>query len=338
MKNIQVTKPVELLDEKGNLSQPGYAVKSDIYVYDRSKIKANPMRIKEWDFYQINTDRYVVQINIFDISLAGAVTFSIRDLETDKKEESVTVDLLTNGSFKLPESAEKPHSIAYDNHGAILNIEVADGKRHIYFKKGYYEADVTMQMLRDHESLVMAVPFKEKGHFYYNQKMNCMTVSGFAKSKNIRAEFTPDKAFCVLDWGRGVWPYKVDWYWGNGTTILDNGKLFGFEIGWGFGDMSAASENMLFYNGKGHKIGNISLFRNESNIMDPWVFKSDDGRFNMTMVPVSDNYSSTRVAGVIGNRCHQVFGKWSGTAVLDNGRVIEIKDVTAFCEHSDNRW
>lgn len=338
MKNIQITKPVELLDDNGNITQPGYAVKSDIYVYERSKIKANPMRIKEWDFYQINTDRYVIQINIFDISMAGAVTFSIRDLETDKKEEALTVDLLTNGSLNLPESAEKPHHIEYNKHNTILNIDVADGKRHIFYKKGDCEADVTLQMLPNHESLVMAVPFKEAGHFYYNQKMNCMTADGYAKSKNIRADLCPDKAFCVLDWGRGVWPYKVDWFWGNGTTILNDGKLFGFEIGWGFGDMSAASENMLFYDGKAHKIGEMNMYRNESNFMDPWVFKTDDGRFNMTMVPVSDNYTSSRVAGVIGNKCHQVFGKWSGTAILDDGKIIEIKDVIAFCEHSDNRW
>ena len=338
MKNIQVTKPVELLDEKGNLTQPGYAVKSDIYVYERDKIKANPTRIKEWDFYQINTDKYVVQINIFDISIGGAVTFSIRDLDTGKKEENMTLDIMTMGSYKLPESAEKPHVIEYNAHGCILKIDVADGKRHIYYKKGDCEADVTMQMLPNHESLVMAVPFKEKGHFYYNQKMNCMTVEGFAKSKNIRADFTPDKAFCVLDWGRGVWPYKVDWFWGNGTTILEDGKIFGFEIGWGFGDMSSASENTLFYDGKAHKIGNMNMYRNESNIMDPWVFQSDDGRFNMTMVPVDDNHTKTKVGNAVGMECHQVFGKWSGKAVLDDEKVIEIKDMTAFCEECHNRW
>ena len=338
MENIQVTRPIELLDDNGNITQPGYAVKSDIYVYERSKIKANPTRIKEWDFYQINTDRYVAQINIFDISIGGAVTFSLRDLETDKKEEDMTLDLLTMGSFKLPESAEKPHTIEYNRHGCILKIEVADGKRHIYYKKGKSEADVLLRMQDNHESLVMAVPFKEKGHFYYNQKMNCMTAEGFIKSKSLRADLDPKNSFCVLDWGRGVWPYKVDWYWGNGTTFLDDGKIFGFEIGWGFGDMSAASENTLFYDGKAHKIGNIVMYNNESNLLDPWVFKSDDGRFSMTMVPVSDNHTKTKVGNAVGMECHQVFGKWSGTAVLDDGRVIEVKNMTAFCEKCNNRW
>lgn len=338
MKNIQITKPIELLDEKGNITKPGYAFKSDIYVYDRSKIKANPLRIKEWDFYQINTDRYMMHLTIFDISMGGAVSFCLLDLETGKKEETLVIEPLTMGKFGLPESAEKPHTIEYNNHGCSLKIDVKDGKRKLEFKKGEFEADILLRMQPDHESLVMAVPFRQDGYFYYNQKMNCMTAEGYVKSKTMKAELTPDKAFCVLDWGRGVWPYKVNWFWGNGTTILEDGNIFGFEIGWGFGDMSAASENMVFCKGKGHKIGEITMYRNESNFMDPWVFKSDDGRFDMTMVPVCDNYSSSRVAGLIGNQCHQVFGKWSGKAVLDDGKVIEIKDVIAFCENSDNRW
>ena len=338
MKNIQVTKPIELLDEKGNIKIPGYAVKSDIYVYDRSKIKANPLRIKEWDFYQINTDRYMIQLVIFDISIGGAVNFALLDLETGKKEESLTLNPLTMGKLGLPESAEKPHVIEYLSQGCGLRIEVKDGIRTLYFKKGDCLVDVKLQMLPNHESLVMAVPFKQDGYFYYNQKMNCMTAEGIVKSPSMEVELDPEKSFCVLDWGRGVWPYKVNWFWGNGTTKLEDGKMFGFEIGWGFGDMSAASENMLFYDGKAHKIGEMNMYRNESNFMDPWVFKTDDGRFDMTMVPVCDNYSSSRVAGVVGNKCHQVFGKWSGRAVLDDGKIIEIKDVIAFCENSDNRW
>ncbi len=338
MKNVHITEPIDLLDKNGNVSKPGYAVKADIYKYDRSKIKANPTRIKEWDFYQFNTDRYMVQIVIFDISLGGSVSLCLLDLKTGKKEETMVLDLLTNGKYQMPSSAEKPHKILYNKHNCTLSINVADGKREIKFNHKNFAADILVREQPNHESMVMAVPFKKDGYFYYNQKMNCMTAEGFVKTPSMYLKLEPDNSFCVLDWGRGVWPYKCDWFWGNGTTKLENGKLFGFEIGWGFGDMSAASENMLFYDGKAHKIGNITMFRNENNLMDPWCFKTDDGRFEMTMIPLHDNYTSSRVAGIIGNQCHQVFGYWSGKAILDDGTAIEIKDVIAFCEHSDNRW
>ena len=150
-------------------------------------------------------------------------------------------------------------------------------------------------------------------------------------------EFDPQKDFGLLDWGRGVWPYKCSWYWGNGSSRLDDGRVFGFEIGWGFGNMRAASENMLFIDGKAHKIGDVYLKKDKSDWMKPWYFTSDDGRFDMTMMPVFDNYTSSRV-GVVGNICHQVFGIFNGYAVLDGGEKIEVKDMLSFTEMSDNRW
>ena len=35
---------------------------------------------------------------------------------------------------------------------------------------------------------------------------------------------------------------------------------------------------------------------------------------------------------------HQVFGKFSGKAVLDDGKVIEFQDVLGFAEKVHNKW
>jgi hypothetical protein len=40
----------------------------------------------------------------------------------------------------------------------------------------------------------------------------------------------------------------------------------------------------------------------------------------------------------IDNHCDQVFGKYSGTLTLDDGQVIEVKDMYGFFEHARNRW
>ncbi|MFX1605537.1 MAG: DUF2804 family protein, partial [Promethearchaeota archaeon] len=48
----QITEPTELLDESGELVEPGYATRL-FWQYDRSKIKAGWHRIKEWDYYYI---------------------------------------------------------------------------------------------------------------------------------------------------------------------------------------------------------------------------------------------------------------------------------------------
>ncbi|MCR5485778.1 MAG: DUF2804 domain-containing protein, partial [Clostridiales bacterium] len=72
--------------------------------------------------------------------------------------------------------------------------------------------------------------------------------------------------------------------------------------------------------------------------MKPWHFISDDGKFDLTMTPEYDNASSALVLGLVGSKCHQVYGKWNGTAVLDSSEVLKIENMLAFCEDVTNRW
>jgi len=71
--------------------------------------------------------------------------------------------------------------------------------------------------------------------------------------------------------------------------------------------------------------------------MSKKVFTSDGGRFEMEFTPIYDRYTETKLL-FVDTRCHQLFGKWNGRAVLDDGTVIEVKDLTAFVEHAVNRW
>lgn len=339
---IKITEPIPLLKEDGSLTQPGYCF-TELYQYDRSAIKANKTRIKEWDFYQISNSRYVMQVTMADISLGGAANVTLFDMQTGKSYSAVSLRLLSFGRFGLSETAMSPQTFSRHKLGFNLDVNVTETRRTIKFNGRTggkpFTVDISMDMFPNHEYLAMALPFgdRDSKKFYYNQKINCMPVTGTVKIGDMTVEFDPSDSFCVLDWGRGVWPYHTNWYWGNGSTKLENGDIFGFEIGWGFGDMSAATENTLFLNGKAHKIGEVYLEKDENDWMKPWKFTSSDGRFEMTMTPFYDNYTKSRVL-FIGNICHQVFGKWNGTVTLDDGTVLEIKDMVAFCENSDNMW
>ena len=63
------------------------------------------------------------------------------------------------------------------------------------------------------------------------------------------------------------WTYDNTWYWGSGSGTVD-GHRFGFNIGYGFGDTSAASENILFYDGVGHKLDDVTFLISD-NYTDP---------------------------------------------------------------------
>ena len=57
----------------------------------------------------------------------------------------------------------------------------------------------------------------------------------------------------------------------------------------------------------------------------------------MTFSPVMDRASLTSAAFLKSDQ-HQVFGRFSGTAVLDDGTVLEVKDLMGFAEKVENKW
>jgi hypothetical protein len=163
------------------------------------------------------------------------------------------------------------------------------------------------------ESIVVATPWENKPKaFYYNQKVNCLTTNGHVKLNNETYEFNSSDSFGVLYWGRGVWTYRNTWYWGSASGML-NDKLFGFNIGYGFGDTSAASENIIFYEKIGHKIDEVEFHYDPTNYLAPWKFTSSDGRFEMTFEPIVDRNATVNLL-IFKSIQHQVFGYFSGFA------------------------
>ena len=116
-----------------------------------------------------------------------------------------------------------------------------------------------------------------------------------------------------------------------------DGVPFGFNIGYGFGDTSAASENMAFYANKCHKLDQVAFNIPADSFTKPWTFGSNDGRFEMDFVPVIDRYAKMN-AVVISSVQHQVFGRFTGRVVLEDGSVLEIRDLMGFAEKVSNTW
>ena len=342
MNQHEITKAAKLLDENGNIAEPGYAKKL-LPVYDRDDIKASSLRIKEWDYYLINNGRFALALTIDNNGYMNMNSVSLLDF--DQKWEITNSPMKffpgRNPSFPATsakgdiEISGKGHHSKFENPGN--GIRHLFGRMEKFGPEGAIEYDIT---LRDEppESMVICTPFEKKAHFYYNQKINCMRAEGFARYGGKEYVFDPKESFAVLDWGRGVWTYHNTWYWGSASYQVD-GVPFGWNIGYGFGDTSAASENMLFYNGKAHKLSQVkfNIPGDEKDFMRPWTFTSDDGRFEMDFVPVLDRASCTDVV-LIKSDQHQVFGLFTGKAVLDDGKVIEIKDFLGFAEKVENKW
>ena len=340
----EITQAIPLLDEAGNLTQAGYAKKL-LPVYDRTKVKGGLMRLKEWDYYYVGNDKFGVALTIADNSYMGLDSISFLSFEGQPWEITKSpMRILTLGKTGLPQTSAEGVSAIFGK-GYSLLFRVEGGKRVLQahmdnFKDGAaIDIDVTLTDEAE-ESIVICTPFDKPGHFYYNQKINCMRASGTVKIGEDVYTFEPDSSFGVLDWGRGVWTYHNTWYWGSASGLV-HGVDFGFNIGYGFGDTSAASENMLFFNGKAHKLSQVTfeipMKDGKEDYLSPWKFTSDDGRFEMEFEPVLDRASCTDFK-VLKSDQHQVFGRFSGTVVLDDGSSLVVRDLMGFAEKVENKW
>lgn len=342
MRNHEVTKCQPLLSEDGSLKEPGWS-RSLVQVYDRNAIKKRKTRIKEWDYYSVISNKHNIAVcfTVSDLGYLEMDSVSFLDFSVPREHTQPVLLPFPLGKLNMPPSSDCG-DVRVKNKKVALEFLVRGNKR--VLKCDYPSFDggkglmvnITLDNPKQ-DTMVIATPWAEDNKaFYYNQKINCMAASGKIKYDGKVYELSPETDFGGLDWGRGVWTYDNYWYWGSGSGVVD-GHKFGFNIGYGFGDTSAASENVIFYDGVAHKIDDV-VFNISDNFTDPWTFTSSDGRFEMDFVPIIDRSDYTNAANIIITDQHQVFGRMTGKAVLDDGTVIHIKDFLCFAEKVHNKF
>ena len=331
-----------LLDEKGNLNEAGYAF-SLVKEYKRESIKAPKSRIKEWDYYFISDEEYGIALTIDDNSYMGMASISVLDFKNKTETTKSFIKWFTNGKVGFPSTSETGNvSIEGKNYSMVF--ENTNGKRRLTCSMKNLAKDKDFECIlllepTNQDSMVIATPFKKKRHFYYNQKINLLSATGFFKFGNYIHQLGKN-SLGVLDWGRGVWTYKNTWYWSS-LNAHYNGHNIGFNLGYGFGDTSKASENMFFYDDKAFKLEDVvfNIPKDEKGklaFLKPWTFTSKKGDIDLIFNPIIDRYANTN-ALIIQSKQHQVFGYFSGSITVD-AQKYEFKNVLGFAEMVTNRW
>ena len=183
--------------------------------------------------------------------------------------------------------------------------------------------------------MTILTPFEKKDYqFYLNYKENFYKCKGTVTIDEKKFTFNNLKG--LVDSGKGVWPYKHEWVWSSLTSSI-NGVDFCWNLGFGFGDLSNATENMIFFNRKAIPLGEIEANIDYNNqAIQPVFIKDKNGIFEAKLEPIFDHFTHTDFIWVH-NKCHQVFYKASGLFKINN-KTFHFKDITCFLEHANNQW
>jgi len=343
MSQHEITSNIELLDDKGHLVEEGWA-RRPLWRYDRSRIKAPWYRIKEWDYYCVLSQRggYGIALTISDLGYAGLSSVVWLDFNARTFQPLDSISMMTHGKLGFAPSSARGDLHFRDKKMSIC-YTLSDGERRIIadcpnFSEGKsLKCDLHLAQDYQADSMNIATSWKENRRaFYYNQKINCMPARGEVVYGGERFIFEPNDSFGVLDWGRGYWTYKNRWFWGSASGLHEGAPL-GWNLGYGFSDRSPASENMVFYRGRAHKLEEIEFHIDPANYLAPWAITSSDGRFEMTFEPVLNRHSDFKVLA-LSSRQNQLFGYYSGKIVLDDGSTLRVDRMLGLAEDVLNAW
>jgi len=341
----EIIQPGKLLNADGTLTTAGWSRQPylDCNLEDVNFYSFKPFqhfRIKRWDYYAVFTPRQFFSATIADLGYAGNVFVYTVDFDTGAYHEEGLVIPLGNGII-LPRNSTEGNA-QFTNKQAGLEF-VLDGHKRIIsvtwpgFHDGKgIEAVITLDSQPAHESMTIVIPISEK-RFYYNRKINCLPASGVIRYGNTEEKLSPDTCLGSLDWGRGVWEYSSFWNWASSSGYLPDGRTIGLNLGMGFGDTSAATENAIILDGRIHKLDQVSFNYNPSNYMEPWTFRDNQHRLNLDFVPFTERVATTNL-GIIQSEVHQMFGRYQGSVVLDEGGRLEVGDLVGFAEEHHAKW
>lgn len=199
----RITKPGPLLDEEGCLKTPGWAT-SPLLEYDRSRISASRLRIKEWDYYLVNDDDYAIALTIGDMGYTALVSASLIDFKQRTFVTESTLGVMPLGRLGMPATSAEGVT-SFENKRVKMSFGVVDGKRLLTVKFANFKGEEALQaeiVLYDEprDSMVIATPWAEDEHaFYYNQKIVAMRAIGSFTLGALCHKFNSTTSLGLLD-------------------------------------------------------------------------------------------------------------------------------------------
>jgi hypothetical protein len=341
----EITEPSNLFNEDGSLVQKGWARKP-LLTYNKESIGKGWARIKEWDHYSILNENYGFQLTIGDIGYLTQMSYVWLDFKESKRDDKGLFKFFTKSKI-LPLSSLEDSYIEFPTKKFNASIQKKKDHRILMiedpsFQEVGLKGEILLYDKSEWDNTVVVTGYEEDPRlFYYNHKINMMPAEGEITIGNKKYEFKPKTSFGLMDWGRGIWPYHTHWLWGSACGMVDEVPT-AFNIGYGFGQVGSKegathTENIIFYDGKAHKIDEVMFHNENRDPTKPWKFTSNDDRFNMTLNPIIPHREKINF-GLIYLNSSLLHGYYSGDLVLDDGEKLHIEKLLGHAEDIFWRW
>jgi hypothetical protein len=336
----EITEPVRLCLPGGRLLNPEARGWSRVPLHD-CNLAGRWGRTKRWDYWAVLTPTHVVSVTYADVDYLGIADVWWVDLRTGRTGGR-NVSLPFAPGIRLPDVPGTAPLRAVARHQVL---DLTDDERGTRLSAAWTERDgtrgsldVVVELPPGHESLNVVIPWSDRT-FQYTSKHQARPAHGELVLGDERIEIGgATEAWGVLDVGRGRWPYETRWNWGGGAGTATTGEVVGIQVGGKWTEGTGFTENGIIVDGRLSKLGaELAWYYDWDRPTEPWRVVDPTGRMDLTLHPVHDKHSKVD-AVLLRTEVHQVFGRWSGTVVTDDGVELTVDGILGFAEESRSRW
>lgn len=336
----EITAPTPLLNDAGTLASWGWS-RRPVMTFDRALVAKNGRSgFKEWDFYTVTSPDCYIQVTL--VNLGWAVMASTKFIDYRTMELTSNFHLgMGDSDLSLPSDPKKDMTygkgefrVSFSGSGKVRTLKFEFPKSMISGPR--MRGEIQIEDDPEQDILATAMPFKEPGLFSYALRSIALPASGEIEVGDDPFVFKSGETFAARNWEKGILPKDYTWGCAVAAGMVD-GKRVGFNIGFGDEDSSRFTGNGVFCDGVLHKLGEVPWTWDKKDAMQPWSFKSEDGRFDVVLKPAFDQSNATNL-GVFSTKTSKAQGTVSGRVVLDDGTVLELTGLQAFAEYSVRRW
>jgi hypothetical protein len=341
----EILTPSSLLDAQGRLTQVGWARAplldcnlEQVAFYPRPLRLLQRLRVKRWDYYGVTTPERYFSVTLADLGYAGQAFVYTVDFATGRcHEETLTIP---------PGGGIRPAAQQHGRRKPLRQRQGAPGlsgdagrpphRRDLAgFRREPLSAEISFATAPEHESTVVVIPIRGN-RFYYNRKINCLPARAGCRSAT-----SAPRSRGNLPGQPGLGPRRLGI-----SLLLGVGQRVGLPGG--RADARPQPGLRLWRHRRGHRehgdperprpqagAGRLQLQRAEFHAA--LAHGCPDGRLDLTFTPFVERVAATNLL-LIASTVHQLFGRYSGHVVADDGERIAVDGLVGFAEEHHARW
>ncbi|MBR9726382.1 DUF2804 domain-containing protein [Shewanella intestini] len=285
---------------------------------------------KQFQFFTLNTQRYIISGAIADIRYLASGFLYVFDIKRNKLVERTWLRPPKIGYHTEPSPFNGHAHIGCASNG--LRIHIQQGLWHINIQTPMVSAKLTLTPAQLSLPMSLCTPTAYSG-WTYTQKHNGLAVSG-----KLTVEHEPqplNQALGSYDFSAGYMRRETSWRWASFNAHTATGVV-GANFAAGVNE-TGANENVFWVDGKRFLVGAMHFEFSRLSPIRPWKIHSACGQVALRFKVVSVRKEQLNL-GLLKSNFRQFIGYFDGVLIDEHQQQHVISHQLGLCEDHYAKW